>query len=212
MGRCIIVGAGDFSALMWNKIETIHKDDFIIAADGGYDHLKKVSIIPNMVIGDMDSINDKKGADSGSNIEICRLPVEKDDTDMLAAIRTGLEKGYRDFLIFGALGGRFDHTFANLQCLLFLLNRNAKGIIYGDNESIELLRNEKITFPKETEGSISVFAFAGDAAGVTEKGLKYGLENAVVKAEFPIGISNEFMGTESSIEVTDGTLLIDVRW
>ena len=212
MGRCIIVGAGDFSALMWNKIETIHKDDFIIAADGGYDHLKKVSIIPNMVIGDMDSINDKKGADSGSNIEICRLPVEKDDTDMLAAIRTGLEKGYRDFLIFGALGGRFDHTFANLQCLLFLLNRNAKGIIYGDNESIELLRNEKITFPKETEGSISVFAFAGDAAGVTDTGLKYGLENAVVKAEFPIGISNEFMGTESSIEVTDGTLLIDVRW
>lgn len=212
MGRCIIVGAGDFSDLMWKKTLTLHKDDLIIAADGGYDHLKGVDIVPNIVIGDMDSLNDKRGADSeNSDIEICRLPVEKDDTDMLAAIRMGLEKGYKDFLIFGALGGRFDHTFANLQCLLFLLNRNARGKLYGNNETIEMIRNEKITFPKEMEGSISVFAFEGDAEGVTEKGLKYGLENAVLKSEFPIGVSNEFVGTSSSIEVTDGTLLINVR-
>lgn len=215
MGRCIIIGAGDFSDLTWNRTVDIHNDDLIIAADGGYDHIKKAGIVPDIIIGDMDSLDDKSKTDVSclhNDIEIYRLPVEKDDTDMLAAIRIGLDKGYKDFIIFGALGGRFDHTFANLQCLLFLLNRGANGVLYGDNEKIMLLRNGRVDLPEEMKGSISVFAFAGNAKGVTEKGLKYGLENAELKSEFPIGISNEFAGTQSSIEVKDGTLLIDVRW
>ena len=75
----------------------------IIAADGGYDHIKKAGIVPDIIIGDMDSLDDKSKTDVSclhNDIEIYRLPVEKDDTDMLAAIRIGLDKGYKDFIIF----------------------------------------------------------------------------------------------------------------
>lgn len=127
---------------------------------------------------------------------------------MLAAIRKGLGLGYRQFQIYGGLGGRLDHTIANIQCLLFLHNRGAKGILYGKHCTLQLLVNGKITFPATKRGRISVFAYGGIAYGVTEKGLCYTVDRADLNPEFPIGVSNEFTGCESSIEVENGMLLL----
>ena len=130
VGKCIIVGAGDYFGIR----KKIMADDYVIAADGGYDHLVKDGIVPDLLIGDMDSINKEV------NISNCKkLPVKKDDTDMIAAIKEGLQKRYTQFEIYGALGGRLDHTIANIQTLFFLKKNNASGIIYGKEESIELL-------------------------------------------------------------------------
>lgn len=205
MKKCIIVGAGEFSLSSWEYEE----GDYLIAADGGYDHLKKKGIIPDMLIGDMDSI----GLDYlEKGIRIKKLPVEKDDTDLLAAIKEGLSLGYREFRLYGVLGGdRVDHSLANIQCLLYLYNRKAKGVLYGVHDRIELLCNDKIFYPASMKGIFSIFAFFGDAKGVTEQGFKYSLEDATVKMEFPIGISNEFIGQESMISVREGMLLICIH-
>ena len=213
--KCVIVGAGELGLSDIKSHIKLDKQDFCIAADGGLAYLSDMGILPDLIIGDMDSLEDKcLLSEQYSDIMIKKLPVEKDDTDMLAAIKEGLSRGYTFFEIYGALGGRLDHTIANIQCLKFLDNHNARGILYGSDLQIELICNNKANYPKEKykKGKrISVFAFGGDAYGVTEKGLKYELENAVISHDFPIGVSNEFIGSDSMIEVKDGTLLICIE-
>lgn len=193
------------------------KDSFCIAADGGLDLIQELGIVPDLIIGDMDSLeggNILARLSLNEAVRIKRLPAEKDDTDMLAAIREGLEAGCDFFELYGALGGRIDHTLANIQCLLFLLNKGAYGILYGTGQRIELVRNSRICFSKEMRRDnrrLSVFAFGGAACGVTEKGLKYTLDNVTVRPDFPIGISNEFTNCESFVEVKKGMLLVCVE-
>lgn len=211
MKKCVIIGAGECSLQKLKERLTLQDEDFCIAADGGIDYLLKIGTFPDIVLGDMDSI---KATKSLEKFSVKKLPVEKDDTDMLAAIKEGLALGYEFFELYGALGGRLDHTIANIQCLLYLLNRGAKGIIRGEAVSLMLIKNEKIIFRAEDyeKGRIlSVFAFGGDANGVSEKGLKYALDDVTVKQEFPIGVSNEFMGVDAAIEVKNGVLLICIE-
>jgi thiamine pyrophosphokinase len=141
-------------------------------------------------------------------------PTVKDDTDIMLAIKEGLEKGYRDFEIYGALGGRLDHTYANIQCLNYLINNGARGSLIGDGGSlVTMIKNEEIIFEasKYVSGrKISVFAFGGTAYCVTERGLRYTTDNITIRTDFPIGISNEFVGEDAYIKVGDGILMIYV--
>lgn len=211
MKKCVIIGAGECNTdILMNKL-VLDDDDFCIAADGGLEYFMKIGRTPNLLIGDMDSLGMKEPC---GPFRIRRLPVEKDDTDMLAAIKEGLESGYRDFELYGALGGRLDHTIANLQCLLYLINRGAKGVLVGDNMTISLIRDEAVALLSddyEAGRKISVFAFGGDAYGVTERGLKYSVSNGTIRQEFPIGVSNEFIGKDAEISVRNGMLLICIQ-
>lgn len=202
MGKCVIVGAGDFFGLRRKPGD----DDFVIAADGGYDYLFKEGIRIDLLIGDMDSINK-----DFSQINCIILPTKKDDTDMIAAMREGLKKGFTQFEIYGALGGRLDHTLANVQSLLFLKNKNANGIIYGKEDSLELISNESRIFSSDMSGMISVFAYGGNAHHVTERGLEYEVNDETLECGFPLGVSNQFIGKQAMIEVKDGKLLIYVH-
>ncbi|WWR17168.1 thiamine diphosphokinase [Lachnospiraceae bacterium JLR.KK008] len=219
-GRCILVCAGDLEI---SEIP-VKPEDYVIAVDGGYLYCQVFGIEPDVMIGDFDSLAETyceqtqpqesgrpHGAE-GKKPRVIRLDCVKDDTDTLAAIRHGLENGYREFHLYGALGGRLEHTIANLQCLHFLKNAGAVGYIWDGTVMITLIRNESLSFRKEMEGLVSVFAVGGEARGVTEKGLRYALDDAVVRCDFPIGVSNEFTGQKAEIEVRDGSLLIVVRW
>ncbi len=215
MKKCVIIGAGMCDAQRLREQLTVCGGDLCIAADGGLDHFLAIGLTPDLVLGDMDSLANEEAIDSQhADFRIKRLPVEKDDTDMLAAIKEGLAAGYRQFEIYGALGGRLDHTFANVQCLLYLLNRDARGIIAGDDVTLTLIRNESVFYRADLARKgkrVSVFAFGGDAYGVSEKGLKYLLDHVTVKQEFPIGVSNEFTGKDAEISVENGMLLICVE-
>lgn len=204
MGRCIIIGAGDFS----KDFLCIHKDDFVIAADGGYEYLKELGIIPDVWIGDMDSTGQYTKMPDCENVKVIKLAREKDDTDTLAAIRLGLQEGYREFALHGMLGGRLDHTFANISCLQFLKKQGSSGILYGLDTIVLLLENQTIEFEDALWGMLSVFAWEKEACGVTERGLLYQIEDAVLTPEFPIGVSNELTGEKASISVKNGNLLL----
>ena len=218
IGKCVIIGAGEFQREQLVPEEELRPDkrDFCIAADGGLAHVRKLGIVPDLLIGDMDSIE----ADSlsrvrmDSSLHIRQLPTQKDDTDMLAAIKEGLERGYKRFALYGALGGSLSHTLANIQCLDYLNSHGAKGVLLGNRLRIELLCNGQVCYPASMyreNRRISVFAYGGDAYGVTETGLKYSLMDACVRTDFPIGVSNEFTGRESMIAVREGKLLICVE-
>lgn len=196
---CYIIGA-----MKMGEETFFPKDgDFVIAADGGYTNLKKLGMKPDFVIGDFDSL-----PEIPENENIIRLPKEKNDTDTLYAVKLGLEKGYREFTIFGGIGGRLDHTLANIQTLAFIAEQGGRGFLVGEGNIITAIKNDRILFSAEKKGIISVFCNSSKAVGVTETGLKYSLTNATLTSDMPLGVSNEFVGKESVISVEDGVLII----
>ena len=172
---CYIFGAGEFIALRNLPAE----DDYVIAADGGWLACQKARIQPNLLLGDFDSLQD---VPQFPHVE--RVPVEKDDTDMMLAIKRGLALGHKEFHMYGGMGGsRTDHTIANLQSLLYLARER---------------------------GILSVFCLGADAQGVTIRGGQYEVESAALSAEFPLGVSNHFVGKEIEVSVAQGSLLIGI--
>ena len=194
---CYIIGAykGDEAIISPNK------GDLVIAADGGYKSLDTLGINSDFVVGDFDSLGFVPQAEN-----IIWHPVRKDDSDTLLAIRLGLEQGYKNFVITGALGGRLDHSFANLQTLLFIRNNGARGLLYGNGTVVTTVYNKSLTL--KGEGTLSIFTMDEKALGVTLKDVSYPLENAELTNHFPIGVSNEFIGRPAEISCTDGTLFV----
>lgn len=213
MSKCILIGAGD---LTMGEL-SVANDDYVIAVDGGLSYCSILNVEPDLILGDFDSVSEqeKLAVEQLKRTvpeKICQLPVCKDDTDMLAAIKKGLELGYTDFRIYAATGGRFDHTLANIQCLLYLKNHGAVGYLVDGMGMVLVLQNESVHFRKELEGTMSLFALTGEAKGVNIRGMKYPLENAVITNDFPIGISNEFIGEAAEVSVEDGELVCMISY
>ena len=209
MGRCIIVGAGELKS---RTIE-VRKEDFVIAADAGFSHCRRMGLSPDLIVGDFDSLPKEEQARlerirKEEPQRLLTLPSEKDDTDMLAAIREGLAKGCREFFLYGGLGGRLGHTIANIQCLNYLKERGASGRLIEAEETVFLIRNETVCFSSRQRGFLSLFSLGERAEGVTIRHMKYELDRAEVTNDFPVGVSNEFIGEPASITVEKGTLLV----
>ena len=197
MNTCIIFGAAEFDRLA----EPICPGDFVIAADGGLRHTKKLSILPDEILGDFDSLG--YVPDTG-----VVYPVEKDDTDTMLAVRRGLELGFRRFVIYGGLEGRrLDHTVANFQTLGFLAQQGAVGFLVGKESICCGVKNAGMQFPREAEGDFSLFCLGPDAKGVTIRNLYYEAENITLTGFFPLGVSNHFTGEQAQVSVADGTVL-----
>ncbi len=193
---CCIVGAGPSPAY-------IKDDAFIIAADGGLDKLKAHGISPDLILGDFDSLDNRP---EGENV--LTFPAEKDDTDTMLAIKEASMRGYETLYISGGIGGRLDHTVANLQSLLFADKLGADVFLVGERETVTVLTDGAVDFHKDCSGSLSVFAWGGTANGVTIRGLKYETEGVSLSPMFPLGVSNQFVGRPVSIAVKQGTLLL----
>ena len=196
---CAVVGAGDF----FETAESVEKTDMLIAADGGYAALKKIGLTPDVLIGDFDSLSETPDFD-----KIVRLPKEKDDTDMMAAVKTGLKEGCRVFYLYGGTGGRFDHTMANVQTLSFLADNGAKGFLIGKDAVATVVRDGEIGIKREKDGYVSVFCLSDRAEGVSLSGLKYSMENGTLTNGFPLGVSNEFAAGTAHVRVQKGALLV----
>ncbi len=203
-GICYLIGAARIDNTGWLKRQVKPgADDYVIAVDGGFATCDQCGILMDMVLGDFDSLGYIPG-----HSNMFRMPPEKDDTDMLFAVKKGLELGYRMFKIYGGTGGRPDHTMANYQTLAFLAQEGACGILCAPDMQITAIHNDCLKLPAYESGTVSVFCMGDEAEGVTIQGLKYPLGKYTMKNDFPIGVSNEFTGHPVSIEVENGTLLI----
>lgn len=196
-GICYIIGAGECSRLLLQ----LKDEDYVIAVDGGYEYAKDYRI--DLVVGDFDSLGYVP-----HHPNVIKLMPEKDDTDMLVAIKEGLKAGYKTFHIYGGCGGRMEHTIANIQHLAYLAEHGARGYLYGSESVMTVIRNGSMSFPADAAGYVSVFAYGNEAKGVDLSGLKYSLKNATLDHSYPLGVSNEFMGKEACVSVKEGKLLI----
>ena len=177
--------------------------DYVIAADRGYDSLMAYGVTPDLVVGDFDSLGEVP-----NHPNVIQLPAEKDDTDMVFALRQGLDLGYRRFVMLGGVGGRLEHTLGNLQLLDWLASQGAQGFLAGEKTVATAVRNGTLTFPAAMSGYLSVLCNSGTARGVTLRGLKYPLERYTMTGSFPLGVSNQFLGQPASVSVEDGCLLL----
>ena len=201
---CYIFGAGERSGHLIH----LESDDLVIAADGGFDYLTDIGLRADYVLGDFDSV---LSWDLPS--DCIRYPREKDDTDMMIAAKLGLEKGYNVFRIYGGLGGRLDHTLANIQLLTYLSQNGATGTLYADNYAIRTVTNGTLSFGKDlpeniSENICSVFSLSDISTNVTIQGFKYEIEGQIMKNGYPYGVSNEFTGKKAFIHVEKGTLAV----
>lgn len=196
---CCIFAAGDLS----NPVR-LPDDCYVIAADAGYLHARANNLVPDLLVGDFDSLEEIPKLKN-----VMKYPSEKDYTDTELAIKIGIDKGFSDFIVFGAIGGkRLEHTIANLQ-LAVGIAKSGKNIVLTDGTTvITALHNGTMRFSDKEEGYVSVFSFDGNAAGVSVKNLKYELDNAALPCTGTLGVSNEFISKPSEISVKNGTLII----
>ncbi len=127
---------------------------------------------------------------------------------MMLAARTGVEMGYQTFVLCGGIGGRLDHTLANLQTLAWLSRRGKRAFLIGEGIAAAAVTDGTLCFSARSHGTISVFCSGDRAEGVTLKGLKYPLSDALLTGDVPLGVSNEFTGAESAVTVKNGTLIV----
>ncbi|WP_018143838.1 thiamine diphosphokinase [Alloscardovia criceti] len=188
----------------------IPADAYVIAADGGYDHIVTLGITPHAFIGDMDSITADVPIDSATHI--IELPSEKDDSDMMAAVRFAWEKGIREFEFFGVFGGRMDHSLANIQTAAKIAASGGAAFMHGDHVITTVITDAIMTFPSgyvSSKRPISVFSYSDVSEHVSIHGLKYVVDDVRMTNTEPYGLSNEFLpDTPASIAVEGGSLVV----
>ncbi len=190
-----IFGAGETVPL--RKVP--QEGDFVIAADGGMRYLSSLGIRPDLIIGDFDSSDEPVTGD------VIKLPVEKDDTDSVFAVRYCLEHDFREIHIYGGTGGRLDHTIANIQTLLYIAEHSARGFLYSPDMVMTVVCDE-ITI--EPTGIFSVFSLGGTSHGVSINGGFYEMNDGEISSSFPIGVSNHSVGKPVKVKVGQGSLLV----
>lgn len=198
MQSCLIFGGASVGGLRLTPPE----GTYIIAADRGYLTVKQMGFTPNLVLGDFDSLDEIP-----QNCEVIRAVPEKDDTDTMLAVKTALDRGYSQISIVGALGGRLDHTFANIQTLAYILKNGGFGRLIGENDTAELLNVGEYAYERREGMYLSLFAY-GESAVLTSRGTKYDLTEHTLDNAFPLGVSNEIIADKCSISVHKGQLLV----
>lgn len=178
-------------------------EGLVICADSGLHHALAAGIAPGIVVGDFDSCT----AEIPQGAECIRVSPIKDDTDTILAADTAIERGCTELRFFCAVGGRFDHTFANVQMLSYLRERGVNGTLYGRAEKLYLLCEGESTDITKFGGFVSVFALS-ETATVSETGMKYPLAHHELKSSFPLGVSNEVAEECGRVEVHSGRVLI----
>lgn len=184
------------------------KSFLIIACDGGLRHLQHSSIKPDVIIGDMDSVDPAQLANYNvEGIRIIQYPADKDFTDTEMALDYALNLKPKKILIWCALGGRIDHALANI---LLLLKGQEKGVdTFLIDEYCEIfLMNRETCFINDAGKTVSLLALTSEVTGITLSGFLYPLENGNLKMGESRGISNIIKGTHAGIRIKNGKLLV----
>lgn len=206
MKKAILVGALPLSDVSFLKSYQ-EQGCFLVACDGGYQSFLNAGIEPDLLVGDFDTFDQTKILKPK---KIIPLNTHKDDTDTLVAIKYLLNENYDEFHLFGCLGGKIEHTYANIQLIYFLTSQHKKAYLYSqDNQTmIHMIFNSCIRLKAKNCGKFSVFSYNSNARGVSILGAMYELQDATLRNDTPLGISNEQIGKEVTISVEDGTLLL----
>ena len=202
MQRCVIIGGAEIR--QYRRIrESLREDDWLVYCDGGLKHAQEIGRKPDLIVGDFDSYEKPE-----TDIETIVLPCEKDDTDTVYAVKEAVRRGYREFLLAGVTGERFDHTFGNISVLLYLDTQGIPARILDDYSEMSVVSRETAEV-KDTCSWFSLLNISGTAKGITIRDAKYPLTDGEITSEYQFGISNEVLpGKTAQVSVREGRLLL----
>ncbi len=207
---CLLVLGGEIRdyELFARRLERAQQ---VFVADSGARHLTRLGLTPKRVYGDLDSLTAeeiRRFSESGCVFTVS--PAEKNDTDGAIVLKEALREGYEEILIWGALGGRPDHSYANITLLRFpaYSGRGALPELVIEDKGIKVFIARKNAWIEGTAGDLlSLFALSGSVSGFRQKGLKYQPDGGVFYSFFPLGVSNEFTGDRVWMDWDSGDLL-----
>ena len=202
MRRFVIIGGADIKdyALIRSYFT---QNDFYVYCDCGLKHIDGLGVIPDLIIGDFDS-----HAQPEDMHNVIVLPVMKDDTDTIYAVKEGIRRGYEDFLMIGETGGRQDHNLGNIYALLMLAKSGKQAMIVDDYGEMSIITSGEIRHVKSGYKFFSLLNISGTSRGITITGAKYCLDDAEITPEYQYGISNEVINDEAVITLREGCLLL----
>ena len=177
-------------------------EGLIICADRGLDHALAAGIVPDIAVGDFDSASQLPPP----GVRVIRAEPEKDDTDTILACETAISEGCDEIRLYCAMGGRIDHTIANIQTLELLRKRGVNATMISESARIYLVHEREAVIPA-FRGYVSVFSY-GETCIVSEYGMKYGIVRYRLDNAYPLGVSNEVAEKEGRIIVHGGTALV----
>ncbi len=210
MIRTLIVTGGNINKKFLQKTVRENNINYIIASDRGVEILDACNIKPDHIIGDFDSIN-KEILDkylNQDNIKIIKLNPEKDFTDTHMALKLAIELKSTNIVILGAIGTRIDHTISNINVLKEALEKNIACEIIDEKNIIKLINKKTILKKDNNFKYISLLPLTTKVEGVTLKGFKYPLEDAVLEIGQSIGVSNEQKEEIATIDLKNGILIL----
>ena len=188
----------------------IRPDDLLIAADGGAQNCQILGLTPNVVIGDLDSLNPSDlDTLNDRGTQFVLYPKDKDQTDLELALRHAVNSGANEILLIGLLGGRLDQTLANLLLLSLPDWGDVQLASLEGPDTAHFLRGGNSIELKGQAGDIvSLIPLSPKATGVTTRGLRWGLQDAELSFGSTLGISNEMVKPNSLVKIDAGNLLI----
>ena len=202
MSRFVIIGGSEIKN--YELIRSYFRpSDYYVYCDCGLKHQEALGVSPDLVIGDFDS--HEKPQDLHNVIV---LPVVKDDTDTIFAVKEGIRRGYEDFLLVGATGGRQDHNLGNIYALLMLKNAGKSALMVDDWSEMKIITAGEAVRVKRGWRFFSLLNIAGTARRISIMGAKYNLDGGEILPDYQYGISNEVMNDEAVITLKEGSLLL----
>lgn len=212
MKKAVIFLNGDRTDISAVK-QYIDDKTLIIGVDGGTNHILKLGLKPNVVIGDFDSFEEPKNvtarerSDRGNLVEYIRYPRDKDFTDGELAIEYAIKKGCKEITVFGLLGSRVDHVLGNILLLLKKEYAETSIKIIEGNQEIYIIRNDAVIHGKKGD-TISFMPIDGVVQSTKTSGLKYPLENYQLSIQGNRGISNLLTKDTAAITLKKVVLLV----
>lgn len=182
--------------------------DLLIAADGGAVALLRAGRLPQIVIGDLDSVDAASLASlTGQGVAFQRYPRAKDETDLELALRFAAEQGATTIDVLGALGGRWDHTLANVALLNHPVLHGRRTRLLADRQELFLVHGTAL-IEGQPGDTVSLLPLSAEVRGVTTRGLHYVLQDATLRFEEARGVSNILIDPPGEVRLREGLLLV----
>ena len=204
MGICALVGASDFNEAHFRQRMEDGAFDLVVAVDGGYEALGGGGRRPPRCLGDFDSLGYVP-----SDVPVQRFTPFKAESDMELGLRYACEQGASEVEAYGALGGRLDHTVANLQLFAKYSERGLRVSAVGLDERVAFVTGPAAyELPHLEKGTVSVFALNDQVEGLFEEGMLYSFDSPRLTNRSTRGLSNELVGQPASVRVGQGTVVV----
>jgi thiamine pyrophosphokinase len=205
--KCVIIAGGDLNQTDEVR-DLITASDLIVCADGGAGHLRALNILPHVLVGDLDSIQDEDRSFFAENkVKILSFPPRKNFTDSELCVSWAIDHHATDVTFLGVTGTRLDHTLANIFLLRRLVRENIPARIINQTNEIHMV-TDQLRLAGRAGDLLSLVPVTRQVTGVTLEGLEYPLSNATLEMGSSLGISNVFRADTASVSVGDGILIV----